>query len=51
MLPTSTEQRVLKEWNEQNNGSYIEVLVNNGGVRSDALMMWMEQKDLMGCRY
>ncbi len=35
----------LTNWIESNSESYIEVLVNNAGVRSDALMLWMEQSD------
>ncbi len=35
----------LKNWQEQNADSYIEVLVNNAGIRSDALMLWMERSD------
>ncbi len=35
----------LTEWTERNTESYIEVLVNNAGVRNDALMLWMEHKD------
>ncbi len=32
----------LKKWREVNNDGYIEVLVNNAGVRDDNLMLWME---------
>jgi 3-oxoacyl-[acyl-carrier protein] reductase len=32
----------LNQWQEQNKDSYIEVLVNNAGIRKDMLMMWME---------
>ena len=32
----------LKKWREENNDGYIEVLVNNAGVRDDNLMLWME---------
>lgn len=32
----------LGKWQEENSGSYIEVLVNNAGIRKDMLMMWME---------
>jgi 3-oxoacyl-[acyl-carrier protein] reductase len=33
---------VLGRWQEQNSDSYIEVLINNAGIRKDALMIWME---------
>jgi 3-oxoacyl-[acyl-carrier protein] reductase len=33
---------VLAKWQEENSDSYIEVLVNNAGIRKDMLMMWME---------
>jgi 3-oxoacyl-[acyl-carrier protein] reductase len=29
-------------WNEQHKDEYIEVLVNNAGIRKDVLLMWME---------
>ena len=32
----------LKKWREENSDGYIEVLVNNAGVRDDNLMLWME---------
>lgn len=32
----------LEEWQKQNEGSWIEVLVNNAGITIDGLMMWME---------
>ncbi len=34
----------LTKWQEEHRGEYIEVLVNNAGIRSDSLMMWMEQE-------
>lgn len=33
---------VLTQWQESHSQEYIEVLVNNAGIRKDALMMWME---------
>lgn len=33
---------VLTEWQNNHAGEYIEVLVNNAGIRNDSLMMWME---------
>ena len=32
----------LKKWREENIEGYIEVLVNNAGVRDDNLLLWME---------
>ncbi len=41
----SAEQttKAITEWQESHKGEYIEVVVNNAGIRSDALMMWMEK--------
>lgn len=33
---------VLYKWQEEHNDEYIEVLVNNAGIRKDILLMWME---------
>jgi 3-oxoacyl-[acyl-carrier protein] reductase len=35
-------ESALNKWQEQNSESYIEVLVNNAGIRKDMLMIWME---------
>ncbi|HLO60378.1 MAG TPA: 3-oxoacyl-ACP reductase FabG [Bacteroidales bacterium] len=35
-------EKVLSEWQQKNPDSYIEVLVNNAGIRKDTLLMWME---------
>ncbi|MCL1821815.1 MAG: 3-oxoacyl-ACP reductase FabG [Prolixibacteraceae bacterium] len=35
----------LTAWQEQNSGSYIEVLVNNAGIRRDNLMFWMLREE------
>jgi 3-oxoacyl-[acyl-carrier protein] reductase len=35
-------EKTLGGWQEQNSNSYIEVLVNNAGIRKDTLLMWME---------
>jgi 3-oxoacyl-[acyl-carrier protein] reductase len=32
----------LGNWNDANRESYIEVLINNAGIRKDILLMWME---------
>lgn len=34
--------KVLGAWLSTNEGKVIEVLVNNAGIRSDALLMWLE---------
>lgn len=35
--------RAMKEWNSSHDGEYIEVLVNNAGIRKDELLIWMER--------
>ena len=35
-------QQQLTGWLEKNSDRYIEVLVNNAGIKEDALMLWME---------
>ena len=35
----------LDQWKEKNPDSYIEVLINNAGIRKDALVMWMKDED------
>ncbi|MDD6253303.1 MAG: 3-oxoacyl-ACP reductase FabG [Bacteroidales bacterium] len=35
----------LKSWQEANPEEYVEVLVNNAGIRRDNLMLWMEPDD------
>ena len=32
----------IAAWQERHKGAVIEVVVNNAGIRSDTLMMWME---------
>ena len=39
--PSQVESAV-NIWNEQHKDEYIEVLVNNAGIRKDVLLMWME---------
>lgn len=39
-----TEQ-VLGQWLAAHEGSYISVLVNNAGIRKDALVMWMKNEE------
>lgn len=38
----SQVEKALGKWQDENPDKYIEVLVNNAGIRKDALMMWME---------
>jgi 3-oxoacyl-[acyl-carrier protein] reductase len=35
----------LETWREQNKEAYIEVLVNNAGIRKDNLLFWMSDDD------
>ncbi len=35
-------EKAITDWQELNKDAYIEVLVNNAGIRKDMLMMWME---------
>lgn len=37
--------KVLKEWQEAHPEEYVEVLVNNAGIRRDSLLLWMEKDD------
>jgi len=39
---------ILVGWLEQHEGSVIEVLINNAGIRNDNLLMWMEPQDWDG---
>ncbi len=41
----------VNRWSEEHKDEYIEVLVNNAGIRKDVLMIWMENehwKDVIG---
>lgn len=38
-------QKCLRDWQEVHPDDYIEVLVNNAGVRRDNLLIWMEEAD------
>jgi 3-oxoacyl-[acyl-carrier protein] reductase len=35
----------LEMWQSRNEGKYIQVLVNNAGIRKDALVMWMKDEE------
>jgi len=37
-------ENALTAWKEKNPESYIEVLVNNAGIRKDTLLIWMENE-------
>jgi 3-oxoacyl-[acyl-carrier protein] reductase len=37
-------KQVLGDWIAVNNDKYIEVLINNAGIRDDSLMAWMEEE-------
>ena len=37
-------QKLLNEWIESNPDKYIEVLINNAGIRDDSLMAWMAEE-------
>lgn len=37
-------QQTLGKWIEQNQEKYIEVLINNAGIKDDALMSWMKDE-------
>ena len=36
---------VLGQWQAAHEGAYIQVLVNNAGIRKDALVMWMKNEE------
>ena len=36
-------QQAIENWQAQHPEDYIEVLVNNAGIRKDNLLIWMEQ--------
>ena len=38
-------ENAIKEWSEAHEDEFIEVLVNNAGIRKDTLMVWMEDED------
>jgi 3-oxoacyl-[acyl-carrier protein] reductase len=38
----SQVESAINTWAEQHKDEYIEVLVNNAGIRKDVLLMWME---------
>jgi 3-oxoacyl-[acyl-carrier protein] reductase len=38
-------ERSLGEWQSRNEGKIIQILVNNAGIRKDALLMWMKNEE------
>ena len=38
-------ENVISAWQESHKDTYIEVLVNNAGIRKDNLLMWMTDED------
>jgi 3-oxoacyl-[acyl-carrier protein] reductase len=38
-------ERSLGEWQSRNEGKTIQILVNNAGIRKDALVMWMKNEE------
>ncbi|MBN1200055.1 MAG: 3-oxoacyl-ACP reductase FabG [Bacteroidales bacterium] len=38
-------EKALSAWIQQHEGDYISVLVNNAGIRKDALVMWMKDDE------
>ncbi|MCX6281267.1 MAG: 3-oxoacyl-ACP reductase FabG [Bacteroidetes bacterium] len=38
-------EKALGEWQSGNAGKYIQVVVNNAGIRKDALVMWMKNEE------
>lgn len=38
-------ESALGSWQARNEGKYIQVLVNNAGIRKDALVMWMKNEE------
>lgn len=40
-----TVASVIETWQEKHKEEYIEVLVNNAGIRRDNLLLWMEEED------
>lgn len=38
-------EKALGHWQESHEGNYISVLVNNAGIRRDALLMWMKNEE------
>lgn len=42
---TEEMKKVLGSWLDNNKDNYIEVLINNAGIRKDTLLMWMKDEE------
>ncbi len=42
---TDESVKAIEEWQKNHPGEYIEVLINNAGIRKDNLLIWMEKDD------
>jgi 3-oxoacyl-[acyl-carrier protein] reductase len=38
---------ILESWMERNPEKYIEILINNAGIRKDAVLVWMTDEEWM----
>ncbi len=38
-------EAAVAQWKSNNKDTYIQVLINNSGIRKDALLVWMENED------
>jgi len=38
-------ETTLEQWQSAHEGKYIQILVNNAGIRKDALIMWMKNEE------
>ena len=38
-------EKALESWHQKNPDSFIKVLVNNSGIRKDALLLWMKDEE------
>ena len=38
-------ETALLDWQQRNPGNYINVLINNAGIRKDALLLWMKNEE------
>ncbi|MCD6180715.1 MAG: 3-oxoacyl-ACP reductase FabG [Bacteroidales bacterium] len=38
-------EAAVAQWKSNNKDAYIQVLINNSGIRKDALLVWMENED------
>ena len=38
-------EKALESWHQKNPDSFIKVLINNSGIRKDALLLWMKDEE------